>query len=256
MESHVYKSTPQRELSLDVFTPTGDADAPRPAVVFFHGGGWNNGAPGQFYGQARHLAERGMIGISAQYRLKNEDDATPIDAAADALSAVRWVRAHAEQLGLDPERLGAGGGSAGGQLAAVTATLDQAVVDQLAGDEDTTASPRPDALLLFNPVYDNSPEGFGSKRFDDRWETFSPLHNLHDGMPPTFVVLGDSDELIPVATAEAFRDRMRELGVRSELTVYEGQPHGFFNKRDTGMFDQTVQAMDDFLTSLGWLEPK
>ena len=253
--SVVYRTTPEGELSLQIVSPEPAGEAPRPAIVFFHGGGWNGGNPKQFIGHARHLAERGMVGISVQYRLKNDHGTTPIDAATDALAAMRWVRAHAEELGIDPQRIAAGGGSAGGQLAAVAATLDQGVVDELAGDDAPSVSVRPQALVLFNPVYDNSRDGFGSNRFDGRWQTFSPLHNLRDDMPPTLTLLGDSDNLIPVATAEAFRDRMRDLGVRSELIVYEGQEHGFFNNRESGMYDQTIAAMTDFLASLGWLEP-
>jgi acetyl esterase/lipase len=257
MREQVYKQTPERDLKLTIFDPPVPEYLevkPRPGIVFFHGGGWNKGGPKQFFRHARHLAERGMVAISAEYRLKNTDAATPIDAAADALSAMRWVRAHADELGIDPDRLAAGGGSAGGQLAAVTATLDDAVVAELAGDDTTDVSARPQALVLFNPVYDNGPDGYGQRRFGDRWETFSPLHNLHPKLPPTLVMLGDQDNLIPVTTAENFRDRMTALGVRSELVVYPDQPHGFFNNAENGMYQATVAEMTQFLASLGWID--
>ncbi len=196
-----------------------------------------------------------MVAVCVQYRLKNDHDTTPIHAAQDAISAMRWVRAHAEALGIDPQRIAAGGGSAGGQLAAVTATLSDGAAAQYDEDEDLSVSFRPDGLVLFNPVYDNGPDGFGQSRFGDAWNTFSPLHNLHADLPPTRVMLGDHDNLIPVATAEAFRDQMTQLGVRSELIVYPDQAHGFFNNADTGMLQATTKAMDDFLVSLGWLKP-
>lgn len=250
---HLYKETPQAELTLHVFSPADQAVAPRPAMVFFHGGGWNQGHPSQFFRQATHLAERGMVGVSVQYRLKNEHGTTPLECVQDAVSAMRWVYAHAEELGIDPQRIGAGGGSAGGHLAAVTTTLANPDLEDPA--DDAAVDFRPAALVLFNPVFDNGPDGYAMKRLGDHWKDVSPIHNLHKGMPPTLVLLGDQDKLIPVSTAEAFRDQMRELGVRSELVVYPGQPHGFFNKVETGMFQATVQAMDDFLVSLGWLEP-
>jgi acetyl esterase len=74
--------------------------------------------------------------------------------------------------------------------------------------------------------------------------------------PPAIVFLGTKDSLIPVATAEAFRDKMRQAGLKSELHLYEGQPHGFFNegKGGTEIFLDTIRKMDRFLVSLGYLK--
>lgn len=142
-------------------------------------------------------------------------------------------------------------------MAMAAATLP---IEAWSEDEGALAvvSPRPDALVLFNPVYDNGPDGgYAHGRVAGRWAEFSPAHNLHAGMPPTLVLLGDRDRLIPVATAERVRDEMTGLGVRSELIVYPGQEHGFFNRgRDGGvMYEKTEAAMDGFLVSLGWLAP-
>ena len=252
---HVYKTTPQGELTLYVFAPRDTGDGQRPGIVFFHGGGWNGGKPDQFFRHARHLAEHGMVAVSVQYRLKNDHGTTPLESLRDALSAMRWVRAHARDLGLDPDRLAAAGGSAGGQLAAATATLSDETAERLNEDLNPAVSFRPHALVLFNPVYDNGPGGFGHGRFGEDWRDISPLHNLHAGMPPTLVMLGDQDELIPVATAQDFRDQMQDAGVRSELIVYPGQTHGFFNRGgEDGAYGQTVADMTDFLRSLGWIE--
>ena len=255
LTDQVYKTTPQGELTIHAWQPREAADTPRPAIVFFHGGGWNAGKPGQFFGQAKHLAQHGMVAFSAQYRLKNTDDTTPVESLKDAISALRWVRAHAEEWGVDPDRIAAGGGSAGGQLAAATATLSQDAADQLDEDPDTAVSFRPQALVLFNPVYDNGPDGYGQNRFGDDWQMISPLHNIHGDMPPTLVMLGDQDDLIPVATAENFRDQMTQAGVRSELIIYPGESHGFFNRGGAqGAQGQTIADMTDFLRSLGWID--
>lgn len=76
-------------------------------------------------------------------------------------------------------------------------------------------------------------------------------------MPPTVVFLGEKDKLIPVSTGERFRDGMRKLGNRSELVVYPGQPHGFFNKGKPGdFFSKTMEETDRFLVSLNWIKKK
>lgn len=160
------------------------------------------------------------------------------------------MRAHATELGIATDQILAGGGSAGGHVAAASA-LTQGF------DEDCdvlTISPRPAALVLFNPVFDNSPEGYGYDRVKDYWEAFSPMHNIAEGAPPTIVFLGTKDKLIPVATAEAYKAKMEAIGSRCDLHLYEGQGHGFFNAKNKEYYDKTVAEMDRFLVSLGYLD--
>ena len=209
-----------------MFEPAGhEPTDKRPAALFFFGGGWSGGTPAQFVPHCKYLASRGMVGIVADYRVSSRHKTTPFECVKDGKSAVRWVRENAARLGIDPEKVTVGGGSAGGHVAAATATIE----DLNEEGEDTSTSAIPDALLLFNPVYDNGPKGYGHERLGDRYEEISPMHNIRSGMPPAIVFLGTSDRLIPVATAEAFQKKMREVGSRSELHLYKGQPHGFFN---------------------------
>ena len=173
----------------------------------------------------------------------------------DGKSAVRWMRANAERLGVDPNKIAAGGGSAGGHVAAAVGT----VPGFEAKGEDHTVSSRPDALLLFNPVYDNGPNGYGHSRVQPNWKDICPMHNIRKGAPPTVVFLGSQDKLIPVSTAEAYDKKMEEAGSRCETHIYEGASHGFFNfgrkgKDGTDYYADTVTKMDKFLLSLGWLE--
>ena len=120
----LYKTAGDVELRLHIFRPSGNApQAKSPAIVFFFGGGFLKGDPSQFYGQSHHLAERGMVAISAEYRVKSIHGTDSTTCVRDAKSAMRWVRSHAEELGIDPDRIAAGGGSAGGFLAAATATI-------------------------------------------------------------------------------------------------------------------------------------
>ena len=121
--------------------------------------------------------------------------------------------------------------------------------------EDSGISAKADALLLFNPVFDNGPGGYGHERVKARYQEISPLHNLAAGAPPTVVFLGTKDRFVPVATAERYKAKSEAVGSRCDLHLYESQTHGFFNKSRSGEhFYLTVCAMDRFLASLGWLQ--
>jgi acetyl esterase/lipase len=249
--AHVYKKTAEGELYLYVFQPQKGRQQNRPAAVFFFGGGWNGGTPKQFEEHASYLASRGMVGIVADYRVKSRQGTTPFECVKDGKSAIRWVRVHAGELGIDPDRIAAGGGSAGGHVAAATATVPGLEEK----GEDSSVSCRPNALLLFNPVYDNGPEGYGHERVKERYKEISPIHNIHKGTPPAIVFLGTKDTLIPVATAEKYKQLMEQAGSRCDLHLYEDQPHGFFNRRKSEEhFLKTVTEMDRFLESLGYLK--
>ena len=246
----VYKKASGIDLKLHVFEPEKKPDKPAAAIVFFFGGGWSGGNPGQFFRQAAYLAGRGMIGISAEYRVKSRGNATPYQCVEDGKSAVRYIRAHAKELGVDPKRIAAGGGSAGGHVAAAAGTTTAFEPE----GEDLKISSRPNAMVLFNPVYDNSRKGYGHSRVKARWKEISPMHNITKDTPPTIVFLGEKDKLIPVKTALDFQGRMVKCGVRSELHVYKDKPHGFFNAPD--YVKATMFLADKFLTSLGYLEGK
>ncbi len=251
--SLVYKRAGERALHLLIDKPAGwKAGANFPCVVFFFGGGWVSGSPKQFAPQSEYLASRGMVGIRVEYRTIPKGEAgPPVVCIQDAKSAMRYVRAHAAELGVDSARIAAAGGSAGGHLAAATALLPG--VDD--PEDDMKVSPRPDALILFNPVADNGPGQWGHQRVGDRYKDFSPAHNIDAKAPPTIIFLGEADKLIPVKTIRDFADAMKKHGVRCEAKFYPGAGHGFFNKRagNDRHFKETLTAADDFLVSLGWL---
>ena len=253
-ESFVYKTVDQRNLKLYITKPDGwKSTDHRPAVVFFHGGGWVGGAPGQFDEHSKYLAARGMVAIQVEYQLLNRNDKqqTPANCIRDAKSAMRWVRGHAMELGIDPNRIASAGGSAGGHLAAFLGTTDGCDDDQ----DDVSVSARSNAMLLFNPVYDNGPGGWGTGHVGDRYQEFSPAHNISADDAPAIVFLGTNDQLIPVETAKAFQSKMKQFGLRSELHLYEGVGHGFFNfdKDENKWYRLTIAELDRFLRELGWL---
>jgi acetyl esterase/lipase len=263
-EAIPFKRVGDVELRLFVFKPADwRAEDRRPAIVFFFGGGWRNGTPGQFAPHAKYLAGRGMVGLCAEYRVHSRHQAQVADCVADAKSAVRWVRGHAAELGVDPDRIVAAGGSAGGHLAAAVATL-HGFDDP--GDDQTIAC-RPNALALFNPAVDltalGSNAGRNSARGDELRsrlgaapEELSPGKHIVPGIPPTIIFHGRADTTVPYRQAEQFAAKMVECGNRCELAGYDGAAHGFFNhgRGDGSAYRDTLRRLDEFLASLGYLE--
>ncbi len=249
--AHGYKRVGDRTLNLFVVSPpdTKPTDR-RPALVLFHGGGWVSGVPTQFNTQSVYLASRGLVCVQVEYRLLDKTDhAPPVICVQDAKSALRWVRTHAAEFGIDPARIGAGGGSAGGHLAAFVGLVE----GQDDPTDDLKVPSRAAALVLFNPVLDNGPVGgWGQARVGARVKEFSPAHNITPGDPPAIVFLGRKDNLIPVATLERFQTAMKTAGVRCTTVYYDDQPHGFFNHEPYKT--RTLVEADKFLASLGWLQ--
>ena len=238
-------------LSMDVYYPDHNKDGPsHPAIIFFHGGGWKVGGIEHFKPQAEYFSQRGLVCFLAQYRVENQHHSTPFESLKDAKSAVRFVKKHAGRFHINPDSLVAAGGSAGGHLAAATALVD----GFNAPDDDLSVSCQPDALVLFNPVIDNGPGGYGYERVGQRYRNFSPLHNITEGAPPTILFLGTRDQLIPVETARYYQKVMERVGSRCDLMLYEGEKHGFFNYGQKYNYYQTVIAADQFLRSLGYLK--
>ena len=243
--SMTYKVIDGAELKLYIFEPQADKKEgvkvePRPAIVFFHGGGWKKGDPSQFYWQSRYLAGRGMVAISAQYRLKqgrnkNKKDAGGAcaegvaDCIADAQAAMRFVRKHAAKLGVDPRRIAAGGGSAGGHLAAECAVLPNA--------QGVTA--RPDLLVLFNPAL-----------FHRLAENTIALKDFTATTPPSVQFYGSRDEMVEYGRYTLVQ--AGTLGNKVDVHIAKDQGHGFFN--NTPWRESTMAIADAFLVKHGYLQ--
>ena len=184
-----------------------------------------------------------MLGISLEYRLKSEEAGTTVfDSVRDARSAVRWIREHAETLGIDPSRIVTMGGSAGGHLAVATALLDD--INQETDNHDISA--RADALIMMYPVIDTSAEGYGQAKIGDRWRELSPLHNVRGELPPALIFHGTGDDVTPYAGAEQYQARSTSAGNISELITYPGGRHGYiiFDRQE---YDRALDRMKEFL---------
>ncbi len=247
----VYKTVGDISLSMYVFYPQDwSSSDQRPLAVFFHGGGWRAGDPSQFFGQSAYLAHRGLVAISVEYRLENKQGTTPRECVEDGKSALRWVRKHANRLGIDPEQIITGGGSAGGHVAAA-ATMLSGFDDP---NDDLTVPIDPKALLLFNPVVNTGPEGFGYDRVQDYWKEISPSEHVRSGLPPVLLLFGDKDPIYTSRTMSQFLDRMNRSGNFVDLKLYEGFGHGFFNMNNSEeAYRLTLMDTDRFLAGLGYL---
>ncbi len=223
-----------------------------PAIVFFFGGGWVGGDRSHFENQAEYFSKRGLVCFLADYRTKNKHNTTPFESLKDAKSAIRYIKKNASKFNIDPDKIAASGGSAGGHLAAATAMIR----DYNEDSDDLSVSCVPNALVLFNPVIDNGPGGYGYDRIGDEYKDFSPLHNIKKGAPSTIFLLGTKDDLIPVETAEYFKVVMEKVGSKCVLKLYEGQKHGFFNYDNLEYYKKTLEEADKFLQSLGYLKKK
>lgn len=211
----VYREVGGESLRAHVFLPAGHGPGTRaPAILLFHGGGWSAGAPDWTFPAARRFADSGLVAIAIQYRLSN-GEITPLDALADACAALGWTRGHAAELGLSG-RIAGYGVSAGGQLIAATATVG--CPDQAAG---------PDALVLWSPALDLVEDRWFASKLKGRATAsdLSPALHVGRATPPTTIVHGERDSLVPVAGVKRYCAALTALGRRCEAHVYPELGH-------------------------------
>jgi acetyl esterase/lipase len=252
MDSVIYKVEETGDLILKVYSPTLSRSEASPAMVFYQGGGWKHGKVGSFENHAKYFTSRGFICFLAEYGAKGRTTDDYLDCIADAKSAMRFIHANAETFNIDESRIIAAGGSSGGHLAASLALVE------IGNDpnDDLSISTLPAALVLFNPAVDfgpASPRLYAS--LGDEYSSISPLHNIKRGAPPTIILNGTADHLIPVEMVKYYKLVMESVESRCDLILYEGKRHGFFNyHRSIESYKETVFEIDKFLTSLGFIE--
>lgn len=244
----VYKKSGGKPQELEVYFPPGwNAKTGKvPGVILFHGGSWKGGTLDQFRYACKYLASRGLVAATANYRMLTNDEVKGLPAGetnkrvciTDAKSAIRWMKQHADELGIDSKRLISGGGSAGGHVS-VLATTNPGLDDPADPKEfDTSVA----AYLLFNPAFKDS---------DSADPEVDVLNHLKAGFPPAIFFFGDQDSGWKPGSDAALK-QLKSLGnTSSELWIAEGQKHGFFNKPPWQ--DVTLAQADRFLVEHGFL---
>lgn len=253
-----YRRVGDKALKAYVFQPK-TTGSRRPAILLFHGGGWQMGEPAWVFWRAKEFAKKGLVAISIEYRLSDRAKISPIDAIEDTCAAFTWVREQAATLGIDSRRIAGYGVSAGGHLVAAAATLPSVRGKKVAG------SCRPDALLLFCPalnVADNE-EFRGLMAGKGEPAHYSPVGHISRTMPPTLIIQAEKDALVPTRDAIAFHDAIKKAGVKCTLQIYPGVGHLLTRnlKVQNRDFDPDPAAAADsqrqedaFLVSLGYIQ--
>lgn len=243
-----YREVDGATLSLHMFKAHEPAeDTASPVLLLFHGGAWQTGGPRAFYPQCQYFAERGVTCISAEYRIRQRHGSEPADAVQDARAALAYVTDNAAQLGIDRQRIVAGGGSAGGHLAAALGTGIPLPFER------DVPSVRPAALVLFNPMLDLAPGMPDHHLVGADWRQISPRQHVDSAIPPTLVLVGDRDREVSLTTVEAFSDAIKVQGGRCDLAIYAGAEHGFFNAgaENGRYFHATNERVYQFFMEIG-----
>ena len=237
---YAYTSTGGRDIACDIIYRNERPDAPRPGMVFLHGGAWMFGNQKQFTRQMFRLSlDHDIFCMSVDYRLSGEAQFPA--ALHDAKCAVRWLRAHADEFSIDPERIAVAGGSAGGHLTAMVATTKG--VPEYEGEGYNDCSSHANVAVLLNGEFDMwdlvergsllnaMKQFFGGTREEipARYDEASPIQRATKDACPMLFLHGDRDECVSHEQSLAMHARLQELGVPSEIEIYEGKPHAWFN---------------------------
>lgn len=226
----------------------------RPAFVWIHGGGWRGGAAlGSRVGGdwLAYLVNRGMAVFSIEYRTWQYNKASPYECLKDCKSAFRYLRRHAAELGIEPNRMVSCGASAGGHLAMALGTVHGF---EHAG-EDLSVSCVPNAMVIYNGAVDNGPGGYGHERVADRYREFSPVYNLRKDTPPMVNFSGLTEGIVPRNSIVYIKRKLDSLGVRCEIHIYNHGGHAQMNLAvSPAVSRMVIWETDRFLASLGYLK--
>ncbi len=242
-----YKTIDGFNLDAHVFIPPGLQNGEnRPAIIYFHGGSWSEGKPDWQFG----YSEYGFVAVSVEYRTYDRYGKLPFEQIADAKSAIRWMRQHAERLHIDPDKIIASGNSAGGHLALCTAMLD--TLDE--PGEDRAVSSKPNALILTSAVYDVSEGVWFDYLVDDKntLKAISPLRQIKADLPPMLIFHGTADHYSsPYRYCRQFVADMKKAGNKIDFYPIQDKGHFLWNY---GEYWQTAaKAKKEFLTKIGYI---
>jgi acetyl esterase/lipase len=224
-----------RDLLLDIFLPAPEVSQ-RTAVLQFHGGGWRGGSRKSLAPHARLLAADGFTAIPTEYRLTGE---SPWPAQIfDVKAAIRWVRANAAELGVEPDRIVLEGFSAGAQLSLLAAgTPNSPEFEGEGGNAGVDSSVAAVAVFYPPTVFhagDTRERGslaanalLGDGATAEQARAVSPLTYVSADYPPAFFLHGGADKVVPTSASVVMYDALRTAGVQTDLHIFSGQTHGF-----------------------------
>ncbi|MCD5408759.1 alpha/beta hydrolase [Candidatus Bipolaricaulota bacterium] len=248
----VYRTVDGISLALDIYLP--DGPGPHPAILFVHGGAWHTGDKRRLAPLARFFAERGYVGFSVSYRLAPAFTyPAPLE---DLRCAVKWIRGHAADYGVDPGRIAAVGTSAGGHLVALLGTAPETV--GACGDPGVPSRVQA-AVALFGPMdllsAVGSPAEAAVESFlgasvqedPDLWREASPITWASSDDPPFLLIHGLDDRVVPYEESVRMAAALRRVGAEVRLVLIPGAGHGFINRADSPAARQAIAAMVDFL---------
>ena len=212
-------------LKLDIYKPGGAGI--RPAVILIHGGGWTSFDKSTMKGMGGFLARSGFVAFAVDYRLFHGTDNRWPAQLDDVQRAVRWVRANAGKYGVNPDKIGAFGHSAGAQLAALLGMEDtrensdpalakyssrvQAVVD-VSGPTDFSTEKDPEGTAFLTNFL-----GADYSKHPEVWQDASPVFHVTKSDAPFLIVHGTRDEMVPIAQAQELYDKLKGAGVQVSL---------------------------------------
>jgi acetyl esterase/lipase len=222
-----------------------------PTLLFIHGGAWVKGKREDYLPYLIWFAEKEYVTITVSYRLSRT---APFPAAVeDVKCAVRWIKTHARQYGIDPERIALVGGSAGGHLALMAAYSEE---NEFRGTCSDTATAHVSAVVdLYGPVDLTTPyarntsevKGFLRKSWEDNPELYkqaSPRYHITSDDPPTLIFQGTLDNLVPVSQSDSLHLWLERAGVANEYHRLKGWPHTMDISRN--VFDYCTWYMEAF----------
>lgn len=236
----VYAKYGEREVKLDLYLPKKPAAEKIPCIVVIHGGGWRSGDKTRFASIATALADQGFAAACIGYRLLPEVQfPAPV---VDCKAAVRWVRANAAKHGIDPARIGATGGSAGGHLVAMLGTSHNE--PKLEGDGGNPGvSSRVQAVVAMATPADMTRFAARSGTEKSIATLISPVTHVSKDSAPTLLLHSDADRTVPMEQSELLLRKLQEAKVPAEL-VKMGASHAFWN--DAKYFDEVVKRSAEF----------
>lgn len=266
----VYKTVDGESLDMILFLPKGETSGEMPVMLYTHGGGWGGGDKfkvfrGAFLGTLRLLLDNGIACASIEYRLTRIGKSTAVDCVTDCKDAARFLVKNADRYGLDPNRMGVWGGSAGGHLSLMTGLANNALFP---GDEKLSdADPQFRCIASYYPAVSflklelskgtnfEKPQrlvpmiGGLLEEKRDVAALISPSEHIEKDSPPVLLLHGDNDTTLPIAHSRYFMKIAKEKGADAQLLTVKGGGHSFTGKNISPSMPEIHRIAAEFMIS-------